>query len=76
MPEMDYTLLVDRMKEYGYTQLTLADRIGIVRASLNMKLNGKRAFKIWEIARICDILDIPTEEIGRFFFTPKPQPAG
>lgn len=71
MPEMDYSLLRRRMAVKGWTQKALADRIGINRASLCQKLNGRVPFKIPEIAAICIVLEIHADEISLYFFTAK-----
>ena len=69
--EFDYSKLLGRIKEYGYTQETLAKGIGITESSMSLKLNNKAPFKQIEIRLICKILGIPNNEIGVYFFTPK-----
>ena len=71
MPEMDYRKVFGRMAELGMTQRGLAEAIKMGRSQLNLKLNGKYAFKQSEIEKICNVLQIPVEEIGNYFFTPK-----
>lgn len=69
--EFDYSKLLGRIKEYGYTQETFAKEIGINESSMSLKLNNKAPFKQIEIRLICKILDIADEEIGVYFFAPK-----
>ena len=69
--EFDYSKLLGRIREFGFTQETLARKIGITKASMSLKLNNKANFKQNEIRVICKILKIPDDEIGVYFFTPK-----
>ena len=71
MPEMDYGKVLGRMAELGFTQKSLARSAGMGRSQLNLKLKGKYAFKQSEIGKICELLKIPANEIGLYFFTPK-----
>ena len=71
MPNMDYSLLLGRIKERGYTQKSLAEAVGISEGQFCAKLNGKFPFKQTEINRICDTLQIEGDKIGEFFFSPK-----
>ncbi|HCY7990807.1 TPA: DUF739 family protein [Staphylococcus aureus] len=67
----DYNLLMDRMNEYRYSQNSLANAIPISRTSKNHKLKGKNLFTQWEIKRICELLDIPPNKVGQYFFKVK-----
>ena len=69
--DFDYSKLLGRIKEYGYTQETLAKEIGITESSMSLKLNNKAPFKQIEIRLICQVLEIADEDIGVYFFTPK-----
>lgn len=71
MPEMDYSKLIGRAAELGYTQKALAERIGVSESHFCQKLNGNYSFKQKEIRDICDALLIASDEIGTYFFTPK-----
>ena len=64
----DYSKLLGRIKETGYTQTELAKAIGCAEATLNLKLNNVREFKLSEAKRICDILDIYITKISEYFF--------
>lgn len=67
----DYSKLLGRIKECGFTQETLAKHIGIAESSMCLKLNNKANFKHIEIFRICNALKIVISEIGIYFFTTK-----
>ena len=65
----DYSKLLGRIKEKGFTQMALAKLICITAGSMSEKLNNLANFKQREIIALCDILDIKLEEIGAYFFT-------
>ena len=67
----DYSKLLGRMKEFGYTQRELAKVIGMNKATLSAKLNNKFGFTMEEIDAICEVLDISNDEIGKYFFAKK-----
>lgn len=69
--EFDYSKLLGRIKECGYTQKTLAKEIGITESSMSLKLTNETPFKQIEIRLICKVLKIQDNEIGVYFFTPK-----
>ena len=66
--KFNYSKLLGRIKEYGYTQETLAKEIGMTKSTFSQKLNNKFAFKQNEIKAICDILDIDISDIGAYFY--------
>ena len=67
--QFNYSKLLGRIREYGFTQKEVAIRIGILPTTLSLKLNHKARFTAVEIDAICKLLDIATEEIGAYFFT-------
>lgn len=71
MHQYDYSLLLGRMKEKGYTQEKLANALGISESSVNFKLNNRRNFRQDEILRISEILSIPSSKLEKYFFTHK-----
>lgn len=71
MPTMDYSKLRGRIKEHGYTQKSLAETIGTSESQFCSKMTGKFPFKQTEIDKICDVLCIPADKIGVFFFSPE-----
>ena len=71
--KFDFSKLLGRIKEYGFTQERLAAEIGVSVSTLSYKLNNKAVFTQKEIRKICDFLEIVTAEIGVYFFTLKVQ---
>lgn len=67
----DYSKLLGRIKECGFTQESLAKRIGIAESSMCLKLNNKADFRRIEVFLICEALKIAVSEIGVYFFTLK-----
>lgn len=67
----DFSALVGKFTEEGYTRQSFAKELGISKNSMTNKLSGNYPFKVEEIARACSILDIPSSDIGRYFFTEK-----
>lgn len=71
LPDMDYSKLRGRIREFGYTQQKLASTIGISEGQLSQKMQGNYPFKQSEIEKICCVLEIDSMEIGSYFFTPR-----
>lgn len=66
----DYSKLRGLIREKNYTQEEIAKSIGINLSTLNQKLRGRSLFKQKEISSMCEVLDISSDEIGVYFFTP------
>lgn len=66
--QFDYDALLNRMDEYRYSQSRLAKDMPISRTSMSTKMNNHGVFTQWEIRRICQLLEIPDEEVGKYFF--------
>lgn len=49
------------MVQAGFSQITLAKRLGMSKNTLNAKLNGRAKITTDEAKNMCDILDIKTE---------------
>ena len=64
----NFSKLLGRIKECGYTQESLAEAIGKDKSTLSLKLNNKGEFKAGEIDDICRVLDISNDEISEYFF--------
>lgn len=71
MQQYDYSKLLGRMRELGFTQEKLAKAIGISECSMNFSLNNKRNFRQDEISKISSELKIPARNIDSYFFTHK-----
>ena len=69
----NYAKLLGRLRERGYTQKSLAQAIGINKATMSEKLNNKYSFTMTEMGAICNVLGIPRREIGDYFFDEKVQ---
>lgn len=67
--KFDYSKLLGRMREMGFTQEKLAKAIGINESTLHCKLNNKSYFNAREIDAICAVLHIPNCEIGTYFYS-------
>lgn len=66
--KFNYSKLLGKIKECGFTQQSLAKAIGITKGSLNSKLKNLFYFTARDIYAICEVLSIPTSEIGEYFF--------
>ena len=66
----DYSKLLCRIKEKGFTQKSLSKAVGISETSLNFSLGNKRTFKQDEILSLCSILEIPIQSVDDYFFLP------
>ena len=40
------------------------------------RMQGKQPFTTWEISRVAEVLDIPRDQIGAFFFDEEPRKRG
>lgn len=69
----DYSKLLGKIKERGYTQETLAEAIGMAPASLSLKLNNKAHFKQRDMKKIARVLKLDVKKIGEYFFEEKVQ---
>lgn len=67
--KFDYSKLLGRMRELGFTQEKLAKAIGINESTLYCKLSNKSYFNTREIDSICAVLNIPNCEIGIYFYS-------
>ncbi|HEX2986058.1 MAG TPA: DUF739 family protein [Caproiciproducens sp.] len=67
----DFSRLLGLLKEKGIRQEDLAHGIKRNPGTLSAKLNNQGSFTAFEINAICDLLDIPKQDIGIYFFTPK-----
>lgn len=63
----DYSRLIGRIAEKGYTRARLALEIGITPHTLSAKLKGRGYFTQDEILKLCMILEI--DDIHGYFFT-------
>ena len=64
----DYRKLKGRIIEKYGSQLNFADAYGISENTLSLKMRNKVRFTSDDIIAISDMLDIPENEIGSYFF--------
>lgn len=69
MAGYNYLKLLGRIKEKDMTQEQLAKAVGMHESNLSQKLNNRFTFRQGEIVKICEVLEIPSKEIGLYFFT-------
>ena len=71
MKEKNYARLRGRTIEKGMSQKDVAKQIGMSETTYSLKLNGRYPFKQSEMQKIINLLSIPVDEIGSYFFTQK-----
>ena len=67
--DFKYARLRGRIKERYGTEGKFAEVMGITQMSLSRKFNGKTQFTGNDIKQMSELLEIPLEEAGRYFFT-------
>lgn len=68
---MDYRRLKGKIREKFGTQKAFADAIGLSVVAVNQRLNGKVQWKAPEMARACEVLLIPSDDVWQYFFIRK-----
>lgn len=66
---MTYNKLKGRIIEKYGTASAFAAKLEKSKVSVSAKLHGKIGFSKEEILAWCELLEIPKEEIGSYFFT-------
>lgn len=66
--KFNYSKLLGRMKEMGFTLETLADAIGMSKGTLSVKLNNHFYFTTAQIVSICKVLKIAIKDIPLYFY--------
>ncbi|MFV0560266.1 MAG: DUF739 family protein [Enterococcus sp.] len=69
----DYSKLSGRIVEKYGTQSNFSTAICLSERSLSLKLNNKVPWKNTELQKAIELLEIPVEEIGVYFFNVKVQ---
>lgn len=67
----DYRKLRGKIVEIYGSQTAFVKEFGVSENTFSMKVNNKVRFSANDIIKICRMLDIPKNEIGEYFFTPK-----
>ena len=65
---MNLSYLNDRISLSGITITALAEKMGISRQSMYLKMSGERDFKTSEVKKLCEILRLTAEERALVFF--------
>ena len=68
---MDYKKLKLKIKEVFDTQEAFAKAMDTNKTSLNQRLNGSVEWKTSDIAKACELLNIPLADAHLYFFTRK-----
>lgn len=63
-----YDKLRGRIIEKFGSQGEFAEKVGISPTSVSLKMTGKTGFSQAEMVRWANLLDIPVEEYGQYFF--------
>ena len=69
--KLSYAKLRGRIREKFMTQEAFAEAMGMNTVSLSQRLNGKLEWKSSEIAKACEVLEIPLSENAEYFFVKK-----
>ena len=67
----DYWNLKGRIREKWQTQEAFAKTMGMSLTALNQRLNGVVDWKMTEVAKACEHLDIQPSDAWIYFFKPK-----
>ena len=62
-----YAPLCDKIRRKFRTMKRFADSIGMHPSTLSAKLNGKSQWAFWEVAKTCEVLEIPLVEAPEYF---------
>lgn len=65
---MEFLKLRGRIKEKGFSEQNFAKQINLSRTSLSLRLNGKAAWNLPEMKKVCKLLSIPDSEVAEYFF--------
>ena len=65
----DYSKLLGKIKEKGYTHAQFAEAIGRTASTVSLRFSGDGYFTQLEINKACDLLGIAKNEIAAYFFT-------
>jgi transcriptional regulator with XRE-family HTH domain len=65
---MNYAKLRGRIVEIFRTQAAFAEAMGMDKATLSCKLNNRSQWSSDEIAKACELLNIPLSEAHLYFF--------
>lgn len=64
----NYSRLLGKIRECGFSQESLAKKVGMGATSLNLTLNNKRVFRQDEIQKVAAALGIEPVQYEAYFF--------
>lgn len=67
----DYSKLRGRIIEKYGSQTAFIRSFGVSANTFSLKMNNKVRFSSDDITKIVAMLEIPEDDIGKYFFTPK-----
>ena len=56
-----------RMHECEKSQADIADKLELTPPTVSMHFNGRLQWKLWQVYAVCELLDIPYNEIPEYF---------
>lgn len=69
--QFDYSKLRGRIREKLGSETKLAEKMGVSAVSLSSKLNNKVGFTNSEMRKVCELLEIDSDDVGSYFLWPK-----
>lgn len=66
--QIPFWALRGKFREQGWYDNEIAEECGIGVGTMTTRMQGKSAWRADEISRLCEVLEIPQEEVGRYFF--------
>lgn len=60
-----------RFAECEVTQNEVARRAGMAPSTMTARMTGQQPFDAWQMDAIAEVLEIPREEYGKYFFAPR-----
>lgn len=64
-----YESLVRRAEDMGIEYVRdLGEIVGLTPQSISSRLNGRSGWQPDEVVKLCQALDIPQEEVGKYFY--------
>lgn len=62
-----------RFVELDMKQGEVADAAGMAHSTMTARMKGYQPWTSWEIQRVAEVLNIPREQYGDYFFEPSPK---
>ena len=68
--------LCGRFAQCERGQNEVARLAGMAPSTMTTRMTGRQPFTAWEMDAIAEVLEIPREEYGKYFFTPRTKEKG